>query len=163
MLLVNPIGNSVSFRGYHTGTRKILSSESQKLLDKGIQEINSAYNEVKNIRHGKGALYVGDTVTLRAKSPDGSMVELQIKDQPDMKYHLRAMTTQYIESEQDWRNWSYVEFDKPSASEKVNFREVTPLDVYKIQDYRKMDENPSILATAEKFIKQYMPLFIPEK
>ena len=163
MLSVNPIGNSLAFKGYHAGTRKLLSSESQKLLDKGIQEINSAYSEVKNIRHGKSALELGDTLTLRAKSPDGSTVELQIKDKPYMKYNLRAMKTLYTESEQDLRNWSYIEFDQAYATEKVNFREVTPLDVYKIQDYRKMDENPSILASAEKFIKQYMPLFVPEK
>ena len=42
-------------------------------------------------------------------------------------------------------------------------QEGTPFDVYQIRDYRKMDEDESILKKAEKFIKQYMPLFIPEK
>lgn len=166
MLSVNPVGRNVSFNGFHQGTRKILSSESQKLLDRGIQEVTSAYNEVKGIRRGKGALLTGpnDSVTLMAQIPDGTKARLSVyNSKPDLKYHLEVMEKNYTENEDDYRNWSYIEFDKPSASEKVNFREVTPIDIYQIRDYRKMDENESILKKAEKFIKQYMPLFIPEK
>lgn len=163
-MLVSPIRENVNFNGFHQGTRKILSKESQNLLDRGIQEITSVYNEVKGIRRGKGSFQLaGDSVTLSTVS-GGKPVELTMyNSNPDMKYQLRMREEVYNGDEKDLRNWSYVEFDKSSGSEKVNYRDVAPFDVYRIYDFRKLDESDYILQKAENFIKQFMPLFIPQK